>query len=576
MSVTGNQQAGAAELRRARSRYSGLLWSVGLFSVFVNLLQLTGPIYMLQVYDRVLASRSEETLVALSLLATGLFVAMAVLDHVRARILARIGAAIQLGLDSRVFGAALARLLHHPQDQSAAAAQSDLESIRYLYASPLPTALFDSAWSPIFAAAIFVFHPALGWLAVAGAAVLVALTLLNQRLTRDLQRVAGNAARQADSLAAQIKSESETVLALGMTAACFDRWNALRQTAQHQSMAAFDLAGGFGAAIKTFRLFLQSAILGLGAWLVLRGELSGGAMVATSILTGRALAPIELAMAQWAMMLRARDAHDRLCTLLTQHPPQRPRLGLPRPAAMLEVQNLTVAAPNTAVPLLRMVSFALHPGQAVGVIGPSGSGKTTLARALIGVWPQAGGKVRLGGATLDQYDPDILGRYFGYLPQRIALFDGTIAQNIARLSATPDPALIVEAARRADAHEMILRLPDGYDTQVSAHGPSLSGGQIQRIGLARALYGDPVLLVLDEPNSNLDNEGTLALNRAIRSVKAAGGGVLIMAHRPAAIQECDNLLVLEDGTKRAFGPRDQVLRDMVRNHTELARATGVA
>lgn len=576
MAQQPDTEPGMAELRAARRDHHGLLWSVGLFSVFVNLLQLTGPLYMLQIYDRVLASRSEETLVALSLLTACLFLAMAVLDHARARVLARIGAAIQGRLDARVFSAALHRRLLHPSDPTAATAQRDLESVQRLYASPLLTALFDMLWTPVFAAAIFLFHPALGWLAVAGGAVLIAATLLNQRLTQAPQNRAITLGQQADQVSDQIRAESETVLALGMTGAAFARWQALRATALADAITAADLAGTFGSAIKTFRLFLQSTMLGLGAWLVLQGQISGGVMVAASILMGRALAPVELAMSQWATALRAQEGMQRLALLLSQHPPPPPHLTLPHPKAVVEVQNLTVTAPESAQAVLRMISFALHPGQALGVIGPSGAGKSSLARALIGVWPAAAGKVRLDGATLDQYDPDALGSYIGYLPQRVALFDGTIAENIARLAPRPDSARVVQAAQRAAAHDMILRLPDGYDTRVSALGGRLSGGQIQRIGLARALYGDPVLLVLDEPNSNLDNDGTLALNQAIRAVKSAGGAVLIMAHRPAAIQECDLLLVLEDGLRRGFGPRDQILREMVRNHTDLARTTGVA
>jgi ATP-binding cassette, subfamily C, bacterial len=321
-------------------------------------------------------------------------------------------------------------------------------------------------------------------------------------------------------------------------------------------------------------MFLQSAILGLGAWLVLRGELSAGAMIAGSILMGRALAPIEQSIGQWAVVTRAREGTARLADLLSRVPPEPERTALPRPKALLEAQNLTVVPPGDSQAVLRMVSFRLEPGQALGVIGPSGSGKSTLARALIGVWRPAGGKVRLDGATLDQYDPDVLGSYIGYLPQRVSLFDGTIAENIARLATEPDSAKVVEAAKKAAAHDMILKLPEGYDTRVASIGGRLSGGQIQRIGLARALYGDPVILILDEPNSNLDNDGSVALNLAIRAMKDAGRAILIMAHRPAAIQECDLLMVMEEGTRKAFGPRDQVLRDMVKNHTEIVRSSG--
>lgn len=277
---------------------------------------------------------------------------------------------------------------------------------------------------------------------------------------------------------------------------------------------------------------------------------------------------------QWGVVTRALEGHQRLAGLLGRCPPEAPRIDLPRPAARIEALNLTVFPPGEQTAVLRGVSFRMEPGQAIGVIGPSGAGKSSLARALTGIWPAAGGTVRLDGATPDQFGPDRLGRLIGYLPQSVALFDGTIAENIARLDPNPDSAAVVAAAQRAAAHEMIKRLPQGYETRISALAGRLSGGQLQRIGLARALYGNPVFLVLDEPNSNLDNDGTVALNTAIREQKAAGGGVLIMAHRPAAIQECDMLLVLEEGVRRAFGPRDQVLRDMVRNHTELVRNPG--
>jgi ATP-binding cassette, subfamily C, bacterial len=488
--------------------------------------------------------------------------------------MARIGAKIQERLDRRVFQASVRRMTFSPGDQTALAAQRDLESVQRLWASPVLMAIFDIPWTPLFIGAIFIFHPWMGWLAIGGGILLVAVTWLNQRMTEQPLTRTNNLAMQAERYADNLKAESEVIQALGMQSSGFDRWQKARGSALGQAIQAADLAGVFGSITKTFRLFLQSLMLGLGAYLVLQGELSAGAMIAGSILMGRALAPIEQSIGQWAVVTRAREGRDRLAELLTRTPVEPERTALPRPRAILEAQNLTVVPPGEQQAVLRMVSFRLEPGQALGVIGPSGSGKSTLARTLIGVWRPAGGKVRLDGATLDQYDPDILGSYIGYLPQRVTLFDGTIAENIARLSATPDPAKVVEAAQKAAAHEMILKLPDGYDTRVATLGGRLSGGQIQRIGLARALYGDPVLLVLDEPNSNLDNEGSMALNIAIRAMKDADRAILIMAHRPAAIQECDLLLVLEDGTRRAFGPRDQVLRDMVKNHTEIVRATG--
>lgn len=565
---------GYAELKAARADQSKLFWAVGIFSILVNILMLTGPLYMLQVYDRVLGSRSEATLVALSLLVTCLFLAMGLLDHARSRIMARIGATIQDKLDRRVFAAAMKRLALSPTDPVGLAAQRDLEAVQRLWASPVLMSIFDIPFTPLFVAAIFVFHPLLGWLAVGGGLFLILVTVLNQRMTQTPINRTNGLALQAERMSDLIKTEAEAVQALGMTGAAFQRWQKARAAALAEGLKAGDLGGRFGSVSKTFRMFLQSAMLGVGAWLVLKGQLSSGAMIAGSILMGRALQPIEQAVGQWAMVTRAQEGSSRLAELLSRVPPEPLRTALPRPRAILDVQTLSIVPPGEAQAVLRGVSFHLDEGQALGIIGASGAGKSTLARAIIGVWRPAAGNVRLDGATLDQYDPDILGSYIGYLPQRVTLFEGTIAENIARLQPNADSTKIVEAAQKAAAHDMILRLPEGYDTRVSTLGGRLSGGQIQRIGLARALYDNPVLLVLDEPNSNLDNDGTMALNIAIRSIKAAGGSVLIMAHRPAAILECDLLLVLEDGMRRAFGPRDQVLKEMVKNHTDIVRSAG--
>ena len=572
--MSGKQdiRAGQQELVSIRQRSRHALVAAFVFSVFVNLLMLTSPLYMLQIYDRVLISRSEATLLALSALAAFLFLTMGVLDHARNRVMARVGARFQADLDRRVLSAAFRRLTVAPQDLNAHTAQRDLETLSRVWNSPALMALFDLPWTPVFAAALFIFHPWLGWTAIAGMVVLILVTLLNQRASEAALLEAVSLGQRADRQADNLKSESELVRALGMTGAAFDRWQALRGRASERSLAATDTAGAFSVTTRTFRLFLQSAILGIGAWLVLRGELSAGAMIAGSILMGRALQPIEVAVGQWSTLTRARQARQRLETLLAQVPPEQPRTRLPRPAARLEVRNLTLTIPGEARPVLRNLSFTLEPGQALGVIGPSGSGKSSLARALIGVWPPAAGQVRLDGATLDQYDPDQLGRYIGYLPQRVTLFDGSIAANISRLDQNADADAIVAAAQAAAAHDLIKAMPQGYDTEVATMGGRLSGGQVQRVGLARALYGDPVFLVLDEPNSSLDNDGSMALNQSIRRAKESGRSVLIMAHRPAAIQECDLLLVLADGAAAAFGPRDKVLREMVKNAGDIARA----
>jgi len=575
MQIPGiDRTRGLRELRGIRAEARSLFAAVFVFSVFVNLLMLTGPLYMLQIYDRVLGSRSEETLIALSILALFLFLAMGFLDHARARVMARVAARFQERLDRRVFEAGMRRLSVLPNDQLAGPALRDLESVQRLLASPVLISIFDIPWTPLFIAAIFVFHPLLGYLALLGGAILVVITLLNQWSTRDPLLRASAATMEAERLSESLKAEAETLQSLGMSGAGFTRLARVRGEALARATHAGDVSGSYTVTTRTFRLFLQSAVLGLGAWLVLQGQLSAGAMIAASILLGRALAPIEQAVGQWAVVSRAQEGWTRLATLLTVQPADQPRTRLPRPKAALDVHQLTVVPPGEQVAVLKGVTFTLEPGQAIGIIGPSGSGKSTLARALCGVWRPAGGKIRLDGATLDQFDPDVLGSYIGYLPQRVTLFEGTIADNIARLAEAPDAEKVVAAARAAAAHDMILRLPQGYDTRTASVGGRLSGGQMQRIGLARALYGDPVFLVLDEPNANLDNDGSVALNAAIRAMKARGGAVLIMAHRPNAIQECDTLLVLNEGTRAAFGPRDQVLREMVKNHTDIGRNAG--
>ncbi len=576
MSDTATQvteiRPGLAELAAARAASRQAVVTAFLFSALVNILMLTAPLYMLQVYDRVLVSRSEETLLALSLLMAFLFLVMGILDHARGRIMARVGARLQDRLDPRVLSAAFRRLTVAPQDVAAQAAQKDLDAIARFWASPVLLALFDAPWAPLFIAAIFVFHPWLGYMALGGGLVIVALSWLNQHGTEGPLRSANLASLAAERQADNLKAESELVQSLGMAGAAFARLKLRRDMALDAGLAASDVAGRYSVAIKTFRLFLQSAMLGLAALLVLQQELSAGAMIAASILMGRALQPVEQAVGQWPVITRARQGKARLAGLLANAPPLPPRTDLPRPKAQIDVQALTVVPPGATVPVLRNLSFSLPPGQALGVIGPSGSGKSSLARALTGVWRPASGRIRLDGASLDQYDPDRLGSYIGYLPQRVTLFDGTIADNIARLQSGAEASRIVDAARAAAAHEMILKLPGGYDTQVATMGSQLSGGQIQRIGLARALYGDPVLLILDEPNSNLDNDGSIALNTAIRTAKARGASVLIMAHRPAAIQECDLLLVMHEGAAAAFGPRDAVLREAVRNAGDITRS----
>lgn len=563
---------GRAELGEAMRSGRGLFWTVGLFSIFVNLLMLTGPLFMLQVYDRVLGSRSEATLVALFGLVALLYLLMAVLDHARGRILARVGAEFQTILDRRVFEAVLRRAVVPVERNRPASGLHDLEAVQRLLSSPVLFAVFDIPWVPLYIGMIFIFHPWLGYLALAGGGLIISLTFINQVLTRRPVMEANGLSAQANAFAEAVREEGEVVQGLGMRGAVLRRWRQFRDAALAAQISSSDKTGTFTTASKSFRLFLQSAMLALGAYLVLQREMTPGAMIAGSILLGRALAPVEQAIGQWPLVIRARQGWNNLAELLERTPPEPERTELPAPRAILEAQQITVVPPGEQAATLRMVSFRIEPGQAMGVIGPSGAGKSTLARAILGIWRPASGKMRLDGASLDNYDVDTLGRYIGYLPQDVALFSGSIAENIARLSDEPDPAKVVEAAKKAAAHDMILKMPDGYDTQITAGSGRLSGGQKQRIGLARAMYGDPVLLVLDEPNSNLDSVGSEALNHAIRQMKSEGKSVIIMAHRPAAIAECDLILYIEGGMRKAFGPRDEVLREQLQNYNQVAGA----
>lgn len=551
------------ELRAAIRAGRGLLIAVALASVVVNLLMLTGPLFMLQVYDRVLASGSAPTLLALFVLVAGLYLAMGALDFLRGRMLARVGARFQSLLDRRVF---LAQLMEKrgaggadPAAGGPGSGLRDLEAVRQLLTGQAPFAFFDAPWTPLYLALIFLFHPLLGWLALFGGAVLATIALLNERATRRAAVEAQQAKARADAFDIGARREAEALHGLGMIDAAERRWGRERAEALGAQMATSDLSGGFTAASKTLRMFLQSAMLALGAALAINQEITPGVMIAASILLGRALAPVEQAIGQWPTLQAARRGWRGLILLLAATPPA-PRVALPRPAGRLALKRVAGGPPGASGPTVKSLDFTLEPGEALGVIGPSGSGKSTLARMLIGYWRPALGEVTLDGARLDQWDPDALGALIGYLPQEVALMAGTVAENIARLAAAPDDASVVAAAQLAGAHQMILSLPDGYNTRIGFGGAQLSGGQRQRVALARALYGDPALLVLDEPNASLDAEGEDALRAAMAALKARGRTLVVIAHRPSVIQRCDKLLMIEGGAQRAYGPREAVLK----------------
>lgn len=565
---------GRAELRTALNESRRLFLGIAVFSFFVNLLMLTGPLFMLQVYDRVLSSRSEATLIGLFVLVILLYALMGALDYARGRVLARVGARLQTVLDKRVFDAVLRRAIAPSERAAPATGLRDLEAIQRLFSSPAPFAVFDIPWTPIFMLTLFFFHPLLGWSALVGGLILVGLTILNQYLSRRPLTESNIASAQSEAFSEALRREAELVQGLGMRDAGLARWRLLRDKALNASMASSDTSGSITNFSKAFRFFMQSLMLAVGAYLVLQGQLTPGVMIAGSILLGRALAPIEQAIGQWALVQRAHQGYNSLCELLEKTPVEPQVTELPRPRALMEAEQITVVPPGETVASLRMVSFRIEPGQALGVIGPSAAGKSTLARVITGIWRPASGKMRLDGAALDQYSNEALGAHIGYLPQDVTLFDATIAENIARLALQPDPKLVVDAAKMAGAHEMILKLPDGYDTRISGGGGRLSGGQRQRLGLARAIYGDPVLLVLDEPNSNLDSIGSDALNQSIQRMKDEGKSVIIMAHRPAAIAMCDLILLMDGGMRKAFGPRDEVLREHLKNYNQVAGTIG--
>ncbi|MCK0139339.1 type I secretion system permease/ATPase [Aliiroseovarius sp. F47248L] len=552
------------ELSQTLAGFRYELIGVAIFSAAVNLLMLTGPLFMLQVYDRVLSSRSSATLVALFGLVLFLYTLMGFLDHVRGRVLARVGAGFQSALDRRVFDAVLRQAEDADQRSRPASGLRDLTSIQSLLASPALTALIDLPWAPAFLALLFIFHPMMGWFALAGGLVLFILAFANQRVSNAAQSEASQLSAQADGRTDYMRKSIETVQGLGMKEPLANGWSEVRRNALSSRIFAADKRGRLTAATKAFRLLLQSGILALGAWLVLRGELTPGAMIAGSILLGRALAPVEQSVAQWGVFQAAAQGWRSLRAVLTSTPPRPALMPLPAPESQMQVKGLAVAPGGVTKPLLMGVSFDIQPGEAVAVIGPSAAGKSTLAKALTGVWPPRAGEIRLGGADLHQYAPDRLGRLLGYLPQDVVLFPGTVAQNVARFDPDADPEDIVKAARAAGAHDLILGLPNGYDTVISDGGSRLSGGQRQRVGLARALFGNPAVLILDEPNSSLDDSGVRSLNQAIADAKEAGQAVLIISHRPSALAQCERVLLIDNGKMRAFGPRQEVLDKFVR------------
>ncbi len=555
---TSEREGGRAEIRAALSASRSLLVWIGLFSAFVNLLMLTGPLFMLQLYDRVLTSRSEATLLALVAITAFLFLMMGLLDHARGRVLARIGSRFQDRLDARVLGAILTRAGRSPGARAEPeTGLRDLEAMQRFASGQGPFAFFDAPWTPVFLSVLFVFHWLLGVLAVVSGALLVAVALANQIRTSRLQAEAGEMGEAALHAAEQFRAGGETVRGLGMRRAAVARTGTLRSRALVATIAASDRGGGYAVTSRTLRLFLQSMMLGLGAWLAIRGEVTPGVMIAASILLGRALAPVDLAIGQWPVLQRALRARKALARLLAETPEEAEPMPLPVTRALLEARDVVVVPPGAERPTVWNASLRLEPGRAIGITGPSGSGKSTLARALAGVWPAASGKVTLDGAALDQYADEARAFHIGWLPQEVVLFDATVAENIARLMPDPDPEAVVQAARLAAAHEMILALPGGYNFPVTSGGAALSGGQRQRIALARAFFNDPAVVILDEPDAHLDRAGAEALDVAVATLKERGSAAVIVAHRQSAFAQCDLVFLMNDG--RIAAPRNDAL-----------------
>ncbi len=555
------------------SGFRGVLLFLFLVSGIINILALTGSFYMLQIYDRALTGGSIATLMALSVLAIGLYLFQGVFDVIRSQVLVRVGARLDkkiaplahsVAIDMPRFGFSTAEALERGRD---------VDTVRGFLGSQGPIALFDLPWMPIYLIFVYLLHPYLGGLALGGAIVLALLTLATELMTRRLASRTQQAAITRNMIADSNARNADILKAMGFAGRAVQRFNAANQEHLELQTRTNDITGTFGAVSRVLRMLLQSALLGLGAYLTIKGELSAGAIIASSVASSRALAPIDLAIGNWKSVVAARQAYGRLKeTVITLSKAEDP-MPLPAPASALRVEKITVAAPASGRILLSEVGFELKAGEALGVIGPSAGGKTTLVRALTGVWPVLRGSVRLDEAELTQWNDADLGRSVGYLPQEVALLDATIGENISRFEEDADPRKIIAAAQAAGVHEMIVRLPEGYKTRIGPQGAVLSAGQRQRVGLARALYGEPFLVVLDEPNSNLDNEGELALTAAISGIRARGGIAIVVAHRPSALAAIDLVAVIQNGRLAGFGPKEEIISSPARPAAAAKRRT---
>jgi PrtD family type I secretion system ABC transporter len=560
--VTGQKKSTLTSLLGS---YKGTVAAMAVISGTVNILALTGSFYMLQVYDRVLASRSISTLVALSVLALGLYLLQGVLEIFRSQILVRLGGRIDRQLMQPAHQTALRLSLLGKQTGEAQQPIRDADTIRTFLSSQGPIAILDMPWMPLFIGFVFLLHPILGWITLGGAIVLVAITMLTEYQTGAPSKGLLEATSRRSSLLDANMRNAEVLRAMGFGHRALQRYLTANRDYLSSQQSLADITSGFSAMSRTIRLVLQSGLLGVGAYLVIQGDMSAGAIIACSIASSRAYAPIEVALANWKGFVAARQAASRLgqTTQIAQQAEEE-RIDLPAPVKLLSVENLSVVVPGTQRSVINGISMQLNAGQALAVIGQSAAGKSSLARAIVGVWPAARGTIRLDGAEIKHWPSERLGEHIGYLPQDVELFDGSITDNIARFAEQADSLKVISAAKAAGVHELILRLPDGYETKLGHGGASLSAGQRQRVALARALYGNPFLVVLDEPNSNLDAEGEEALANAIRSVRDRGGIVVVIAHRSGVLAAVDMVAVMGNGVLTAFGEKNEVLRKAVK------------
>jgi ATP-binding cassette subfamily C protein len=572
--ATSSSPPEQSELRAAVGAHRHALVGVGITSGLINILALTGPLFMLQVYDRVLPSRSVPTLVGLALLALALFAFQGLLDTMRGRVLVRIGRGLDESLSPRVFDALMQQPLRARSARADVQSIRDLDNVRSFMSSMGLTAFFDLPWVPAYIAVCVLFHPWIGVAVLVGAAIICSLALMTESMARVPSRESVSLGASRMALAESARRNAALLQALGMRKRVAAMWARGNDTYLEKQQQTSDVIVGFGSISRVLRMVVQSGVLGVGAYLVINQQSTAGVILAAAVLSARALAPIELAIANWRPFLAARQSWRRLAELLAAIPVEVEAIGLPSPSRDLRLVAVTLVPPEGNSAVLHDVSFKLEAGSALGIIGPTGSGKSTLARALVGVWTPARGVIRLDGATLDQWNHETLGRCIGYLPQEVDVFEGTVAQNIARFEPETDPQALIAAAKAAGVHEVILRLPQGYKTQVGEGGALLSGGQRQRIALARALYRDPFLVVLDEPNSNLDAPGEQALTKAIRGIRDRGGIVVVIAHRPSAVAAVEHVLVLNEGRVQAFGERDVVLRHVIQNPAAAGAAKG--